>query len=178
VWSRKSIQRDLKLERIGTLQYGRKLQRQPNKTQLQPSKLKGNTERLIAREPKSDLIFTGDGPAQFDPKFHQRAGFLYKPVQNETYERIKDMDKVELVSFCRGKGRWSCAGWESWIKEPIEVFRRWAINQEEAWNARKLGRLKPMLGLPDSTGEITVRLAPDKEYGLAQKKSCGKDQRR
>jgi hypothetical protein len=67
-----------------------------------------------------------------------------------------------------GKGRWSCAAWESWIKESIEAFRRRAINQEEEWNARKLGRLKPMLGLSDSTGEITERLAPDEEYGLAQ----------
>jgi hypothetical protein len=57
----------------------------------------------ITRQPKSDLIFTGDSPAQFDPKFHQRAGVLYKRVQNETYERIKGMRKVELVSFCRAR---------------------------------------------------------------------------
>ena len=58
----------------------------------------------ITRQPKSDLIFTGDGPAQFDLKFHQRAGVLYKRVQNETYKRIKGMRKVELVSFV-GQGK-------------------------------------------------------------------------
>ncbi len=33
------------------------------------------------------------------------------------------MKEVELVRFVRGKGRMSCDWWESWIKEPIEVFR-------------------------------------------------------
>lgn len=86
-----------------------------------------------------------DWPMQFSSKYFSRAGFIYKPNEEESDYWNPLQTKRELVQACKSR---NVLGYEEWQEKEIQLFKRWIINYCTA--IRKIYEndpLQPMEGL-------------------------------
>lgn len=68
---------------------------------------------------------TADWPVQFSSQFFSRAGFIYKPNEEESDYWNPLQTRRELVQACESR---MVLGYEAWVEKGVTLFKRWAIN--------------------------------------------------
>lgn len=80
-------------------------------------------------------------PAQFDPKFFQKAGFLYA-IKEPMFTELET--KKDLIKACR-KHKLKNFTW--WSSQPVKLFKRWMENAMAGRKAEERGELAPYPGI-------------------------------
>ena len=78
-------------------------------------------------------------PAQFDSKYYQKAGFVYKIPTN-----IADFHLMSRKSIARACRLYGVKDYKFWSREPVPMFRRWFQNEVAGRLNILQGGLKPM----------------------------------
>lgn len=89
----------------------------------------------VAPEPPAEEHW----PSQFSTKYHRKAGFIYSVPKN-----ISEMHTVSKTAISRACRLYGVKNYEVWSREPLEMFRRWFLNEVAGKLSLLRGGLAPM----------------------------------